>query len=291
MKLRVAKIEKALVTVGLCARERVPEETLKSITDQEYEPYELITVLHGKPSPDRHVHITSVRGGCVQRRTFFEQQGLGRARQIVVENARGQYIAWVDDDNELPPDYLKSQAKFLEGHPDTAACQARVKSSRRAGMLGRVEAAVSKVYIDRISDRTDVPIGSAGGVYRVDALMNAGGFDAECKGASEDGDICIRLLKAGWKLRVNPAAFYYAFHDESLRRLWRRSFWYGKGDRWLNSKHGKVVSVFRHIPPVALVAAIRHLKALHKEIPLHLCLLHPFLYALKGLAWLWGYYS
>jgi hypothetical protein len=51
-------------------------------------------------------------------------------------------------------------------------------------MLDRVEAAVWKVYTDRISDRIDVPIGSAGGVYRVDALKNVGGFDTECKGAS-----------------------------------------------------------------------------------------------------------
>jgi glycosyltransferase involved in cell wall biosynthesis len=81
------------VTVGLCARERVPEETLESIADQECEPYELIAVLHGKPSPDRYVHITSERGGCAGCGTFFEQQGLGRARQIVVENAKGKYIA------------------------------------------------------------------------------------------------------------------------------------------------------------------------------------------------------
>ncbi|MEM1943974.1 MAG: glycosyltransferase family A protein [Candidatus Caldarchaeum sp.] len=275
-------MDKPLVTIGVCSKTRVPKETLQSIFNQTYRPFEVIVVLHGEEQRDKYVP------GC---RTFFEKRGLGMARQIVVENAYGKYIAWVDDDHVLPADYLACQVEFMEKHPDTAAGQSYVAAHPQAKIFGKIEAAVWRVYTRRISSTTDVPVGSAGVIYRTDALREVGGYDVDCKGACEDGDVCLRLLKAGWKLRVNPNCFYYAFKDESLHRLWYRSTWYGRGARWLNKKYSRqIVNVFRHVPPIAFVAALRHLVPLSKEIPLHLCLLHPFLYSLKGAAWIWGYY-
>ena len=44
-------------------------------------------------------------------------KGLGAARQIIVDNAQGDYVIFADGDTELSDDFVKEQINYMEKNP------------------------------------------------------------------------------------------------------------------------------------------------------------------------------
>lgn len=55
------------------------------------------------------------------RYEFEERQGKSHALQTAVEDARGMYIAFLDDDNLPAPDWVAAAYRFAEAHPRAGA--------------------------------------------------------------------------------------------------------------------------------------------------------------------------
>src|SRR5262249_28275868 len=50
------------------------------------------------------------------------EAGVGRARWRGLEEARYEYVIFVDDDNWLAPDYIRLASEIMSDSPDVAAC-------------------------------------------------------------------------------------------------------------------------------------------------------------------------
>jgi len=62
----------------------------------------------------------SILRGYAPRITLFEQsnRGVARARNVLVQRARGDLVAFLDHDDIWHPRYLAAQQKSFESHPD-----------------------------------------------------------------------------------------------------------------------------------------------------------------------------
>ena len=102
---------KTRVTIGLCVKNgaKVVKTAFDSISIQDY-PHELLKlVIVNDGSSDNTLALAMEFAKKTDIKTFVissKGNGLGAARQIVVDNAEGDYIVWEDDDLVLGDGFL-----------------------------------------------------------------------------------------------------------------------------------------------------------------------------------------
>src|ERR671927_1384317 len=108
------------VIVAAFNGERFLRETLESVFAQDFDSYEVVFVDDG--SQDRTGEIAR---SFPVRYVRQENQGLPAARNAGIALARGELVAFLDDDDLLPPTKLRVQAGYLQDHPETGCVLGR----------------------------------------------------------------------------------------------------------------------------------------------------------------------
>jgi len=182
-----------LVTVIVASHngERFLREALESLFAQDFESFEVVFVDDG--STDGTGEIAN---SFPLRYVHQQNKGLPAARNSGLARAEGELIAFLDDDDVLPPTKLGIQSRYLLDHPEIGC------------VLGRqewiVEGGVEPPQLKR-----DPIYGEPGGIQLVtamirrDVLEQVGGFDPSYRYA-EDRDLFIRLREHGVELAVLP---------------------------------------------------------------------------------------
>jgi glycosyltransferase involved in cell wall biosynthesis len=161
---------------------------LESLFAQDYEPIEAILVDDG--SEDGTPEIAKSFAGL--RYIRQENQGLAAAHNTGVVAARGEFIAFLDDDDELPPNKVSLQAEYLLSHPEVGCVMGRQEWIDPPPWLTR-----DAVY----GDLDGIPPGSA--MIRRDVLQQLGGFDTSFRWG-EDMDLLVRMREQGVVMFVLP---------------------------------------------------------------------------------------
>jgi glycosyltransferase involved in cell wall biosynthesis len=180
----------ATVVVASHNGEKFLAETLESAFAQSFDSFEVVFVDDGsedgtaeiaKSFPVRYVHQSNL--------------GLAAARNTGLENARGEFIAFLDDDDILPPTKLELQVGYLRQHPEIGC------------VLGRQEWIFDGVTPPNFQH--DPIFGELGGIQFVTAmirrqvLQDMGGFDPSFRYA-EDRDLFVRLREHDVEIAVLP---------------------------------------------------------------------------------------
>jgi len=260
---------KPIVTIGLCVKndEETIKEAVNSIADQDF-PHELmeIIVVDGC-SKDQTLSIIKqiLSNTDIKKRIFFENKGLGFARQIVVDNAIGKYILWVDGDIILSKDYVKQQVDFMERHP----CVAIAVGSFGVMLNDNWVAILENIgyVIDSLRHHgraTSKLLGTEGSILRVKAVRMVGGFDPSIKGAHEDTDVAYRINSAGWKFHITNAMLYER-QKRTWGALWKQHFWYGYGLHFAQHKN-KGRNMFIDKPNDRIVISSQAYKLTHRKV-------------------------
>jgi glycosyltransferase involved in cell wall biosynthesis len=170
--------------------ERFLQEALESVFDQDFDSFEVVFVDDG--SQDRTGEIARSFPVHYLRQ---ENQGLAAARNAGLELARGEFVAFLDDDDVLPPRKLSVQVRYLDEHPETGC------------VLGRQE------WMFEGAEPAEMPrdplFGEAGGIQLVTAMIrrsaleDLGGFDPSYRYA-EDRDLLVRMREHGVEFVVLP---------------------------------------------------------------------------------------
>ena len=115
-----------IVTVGMATYNgaKFLERSLRSILDSSYSNIELLIVDDG--STDDTVAIAK-RAGDSRIRIISNQTNIGlvRTRQQIMNEARGVYLAWLDQDDIAYPNRIASQVAFLERNEKVGVCGSR----------------------------------------------------------------------------------------------------------------------------------------------------------------------
>jgi GT2 family glycosyltransferase len=138
-------------------------------------------------------------------------------RRLLEAEPATEWVQFVDGDCEVAAGWIGSALAALRAAPETAViCGRRRERHPEASLYNR--------FCDL---EWDTPVGDAlacGGDFlaRVRALEQVGGFDATVV-AGEEPEICLRLRRAGWKIR--RIASEMTLHDAAILRFgqwWRR---------------------------------------------------------------------
>lgn len=152
-------------------------------------------------------------------RYYFEpKQGLAFARQSAIEQARGEWVAFIDDDNFPDPDWIAAAIQFARNHPRAGAYGGLTRAQLEAippegfeeiaPFLAIVERGTTPFRYER--SRGLLPPG-AGLVVRRQAWLDCvpsrlflTGREHQFQLASEDLEAIIYLQNAGWEIWHNP---------------------------------------------------------------------------------------
>ena len=208
--------------------------------------YEIVVVNDGGPSPP--ADSMRERGNALAI-TLVEQAnaGPGVARNRGAATARGELLAFTDDDCQPDPDWLLELDAALARNPG-----ALVGGCTRNALTDDVYAATSQLLVEFVTLWFDG--GTAGrflassnlGVARR-AFLDSGGFDprfAICGG--EDREFAERWNAAGRPTAVVPAATIQHRHHLTLLGMLRQHRTYGRGARTfrsIQSEAGRPVAI------------------------------------------------
>ena len=113
----MSESENPLVSIVLCCHNRRDylRTTLESVLAQNYAPIELIVMDDGSTDGSDQV----VREVAPNARYFYqESQGIAVARSNASALAKGDFIAYQDDDDLMPPGRISTLMELLHDHPE-----------------------------------------------------------------------------------------------------------------------------------------------------------------------------
>jgi glycosyltransferase involved in cell wall biosynthesis len=289
---------KPKVTLGLCIKncEGYIKEAVDSIVSQDF-PHELMEmiVVDGY-SEDKTLPILkeSLEKTKLTPKIFYEAEGLGRARQIVVDNAAADYILWVDGDMIISKDFVRKQVEFMEQNPKAGIAKGKHALTPGANLLATLEiyarAASKMVDFNDESTSSYKSLGTSGCIYRVEAIRQAGGFDENIKGYGEDLDAEIRVKAAGWLLYMTDVTYQdYERHGLTLRGLWRKYLRRGYDMHHFSHKNEGVIELQKTLPPAAFLGGFFQSITIYKMTGLKSAFLLPIQCAFKNTAWCLGF--
>ncbi len=172
------------------------------------------------------------------RHVFEERQGLSNARNTGIREARGEILAFVDDDVEVEPDWLQNlTARLYDGQ--WAGAGGRIlppKGFSPPAWLALQGPWSQGGALCAQFDFGDIPRelkekGPYGTnmAFRKEMFEKHGGFRVDlgrCRDSligNEDTEFGKRLMAAGERLRYEPSAIVY--HSIAEERLNKRYFW------------------------------------------------------------------
>ena len=95
--------------------------SIQSVINQNFPDWELI--LLDDCSPDRSVEvIDTFQDERIRLLRNASNQGLVAARNRIMDESRGEFLAWLDQDDLAFPDRIATQVHFLERHPHVSVC-------------------------------------------------------------------------------------------------------------------------------------------------------------------------
>ncbi|MCL2476543.1 glycosyltransferase [Candidatus Bathycorpusculum sp.] len=284
------------VTVGLCVKNgaAIIKTALESLCMQTFPSHNIEVIVVDGNSKDGTLQIikAKLKSGFGKIQIFRETQGLGIARQMVIEKASGKYIVWLDADMILAPDYLENQVLFMEQNPDVGIAGGTYTLHIGHGLaadLENVAYAVDSVFgrPGRASKYGFLP-GAEGAIYRVEAVRQVGGFDTKINGAAEDTDLAYRVRTKGWQLAMTQERFTESTRA-SWQSLWNQYVWYGRGGHYIYHKDPCSVNLLQMTPMAGFIAGILRAPGAYLLTHNSAFFLLPMHYTYKRIAWFYGF--
>lgn len=287
------------VTIGICVRngEASIGNAIESVVLQSY-PHKLLEVIFvDDGSIDRTLSIIYkyVRKMDIRCKVFSgEQIGLGHARNLVIENAEGEYVIWVDSDNILTENYIQKQVEFMNENRNVGIAVGMFWIQPGANPILTLELAplIAKYFARKLWEADDVTKlpGAAGTMCRVDLIKKIGGFDKTISGAGEDQDIAKKINEAGWLIcRTEATLFETRGGMSTFKDLWNKYFWYGFSAFPLHYRRIYAISIFLVNPFAGFVSGLRVAATTYPLLHRRILFLSPVHFAFKMFAYLRGF--
>ena len=223
------------VSVVVCAynADKTIDSCLVSLKELNYPNYEVIVVNDG--SSDRTLEIA--KSYDYIKLITQENKGLSVARNVGLEAATGEIIAYTDSDCVADPDWLTYMvAKFLSsglsavGGPNFPPPEDSLVPSCVAVSPGGPTHVL-------LSDEVAEHIPGCNMAFRREALLEIGGFDPLFRAAGDDVDVCWRLQDKGYTIGFSPAAVVWHFRRNTVKDYLKQQRGYGKAEALVYFKH------------------------------------------------------
>lgn len=230
-------MKKDKVTAIITTHNRIDvlPRAIKSVLNQTYENIELIVVSDGQFESTDRLMEEFTSNPIIRYISYNPAKGGNHARNQGILNANGEYIAFLDDDDEWLPEKIEKQMEIILGNDD----------------IGLVYAGKNIIYVNQDINYKSIPakpkvssesilisnfIGSTSCVLvRKNALLQCGMFDENLK-AFQDFDLWIRICQ---KYKVDvvsmPLINYYNYTNSN--QISDKTNLYEQSIRFINNKY------------------------------------------------------
>ncbi len=155
--------------------------------------------------------------------------GPAAARNTGVKGARGDFLAFIDDDCRPAADWLQNLSGRCLSSPDQAIGGRTVNGLPHNLFSAASQAIIDVAYAYYNPSPRQACFFASNNLTMPTALFHAvGGFN-EAFTTSEDRDICDRLRHHGFQMTYAPEVLLSHCHLLNFRTFWRQHFNYGRG--------------------------------------------------------------
>lgn len=163
--------------------------------------------------------------------------GFAEGYNLALNQVDAEYVVLLNSDVEVTPNWLEPLIDYMDNHPDTVACQPKIRSWRNkdsfeyAGAAGgfidkygypfcrgRIMSVVEK---DNGQYDTVIPVFWATGAVlfiRLEEYKEAGGLDKTFFAHMEEIDLCWRLRNRGFNIVCIPQSTVYHVGGATLKK-------------------------------------------------------------------------
>ncbi|WP_176787277.1 glycosyltransferase [Sphingomonas sp. NFR15] len=233
------------IVIATAGRAVSLDRTLLSLRQLRHPLFEAIVVLG--PSPDDSKEIVARHGDFV-RLAMIDRLNLSAARNIGLSMARGDIVAFIDDDAIPEPDWLDL---LLTGYKDPNVAQVGgfIRDNRGVDFQAKY------LVVDRFGDSVDyegppqdlgddlfLALTGTNFSARRKRLLEIGGFDEEYAYFLDETDVTVRLHDRGWGSAIVPEAEihhkYEASHMRTATRVPRTMYPTARSKAYFCCVHG-----------------------------------------------------
>lgn len=239
------------IVVATCANPEIVVGCVEAIRTNVDGAFEVI-VVENRPKGSTVASALKERVGDDDRVRYVEEHrpGLSSARNAGLNAARGELVAFTDDDVRVDAVWARAIRARFAAEPEVDCVTGLIlplELETPAQLLDERFASFGKGFVRRSysldSPPPDQPLfpytagyfgSGANMTFRAKVIREMGGFDkalgtgTPARG-SEDLDICIRLLQSGRRLTYEPSAMVWHRHPDTYAGVRRQVFGYGVG--------------------------------------------------------------
>lgn len=211
---------------------RTLDACLRSLANLSYPDYEVIVIDDGSRD-----HTPAIVANHDVRCIRVENGGLSRARNLGIEAARGEIVAFIDSDAYADPDWLYYLVTALEEQNAVAVGGPNLSPLEDGFVAECVDQAPGNPTHVLLDDERAEHVPGCNMAYRKDTLLAIGGFDPTHRAAGDDVDVCWKLLVREETIAFSPSAIVWHHRRSTVRAYLRQQFGYGNAEAHLRRRY------------------------------------------------------
>ena len=219
------------------------ESCLRSMQHLRYPSFEIVFVDDGSKDNTQAI-LKQFEGWEPLRVITQENKGLSFARNVGMNAARGEIIAYTDSDCEADEDWLYYLGLNMARSRHTGVGGPNLipdEGSWVADCVGLSPGGPTHVMLD---DRTAEHVPGCNMAFYTWAAKEIGGFDSQFRKAGDDVDFIWRLQNRDYSIGFAPAAQVWHYRRNSIDAYLRQQRGYGEAEAMLNYNHPDKFNAF-----------------------------------------------
>ena len=205
------------VIIPLYNKESVIKQTIQSVLNQSFQSFEIVVVNDG--STDRSMEVVKKIHNNHIRLIEQKNNGPAAARNTGVKASKGDWIIFLDADDELLPDALQIYADFVKENPnvDVIDCGQKIKHGNKVSTISHsLEGLSKKPYRDWFFNR--IGPGSNHTLFKKNIMLQYP-YDSKLR-RFEDAELLIRMLQTAkiFSSRIPTSIVHTEFSSASKKR-------------------------------------------------------------------------
>src|ERR1051325_6236472 len=206
---------------------------LDSLLQLNYPDYEIILVDDGSTDDTQ-----AIAAKYPTVRTIVQKNmGLSIARNVGIQAATGEIVAFTDSDCRADVDWLFYLVNDLLSSGAAAIGGHNFPPPEDDWVAGCVAASPGAPAHVMLNDRAGEHIPGCNMAFYKSVLNELGGFDPIFTKAGDDVDVCWRLQQLGHTIAFSHAGFVWHYRRASVRAYLRQQRGYGEAEALLKRKH------------------------------------------------------
>ncbi|MFC1776780.1 glycosyltransferase, partial [Pseudomonadota bacterium] len=206
-------------------------DTFEALSRISYPDVEVIVVNDGSTD-----ETAKIAGEYDVKLISTENRGLSNARNTGWQEAKGEIIAYIDDDAYPDPDWLRYIAHTYMTTDYAGVGGPNFAPPGDGPIADCVANAPGRPVQVLLTDTEAEHIPGCNMTFKRDVLEAIGGFDPRYRAAGDDVDVCWRIQERGWKIGFHAGALNWHHCRNSYSMYWKQQQGYGKAEALLEEK-------------------------------------------------------